>query len=105
MAAATMKMISDWFRRGVQEKADYMIVVCDSFDYEDYPVYVSTEKFWEKYKEFDGENMQRIMEVYNLKMDRNSQVGVWQQGVQHTPENRNTAGSCQSLGFQYHSPG
>ena len=77
-------MIAGWFRRGVsEEKADYMIVVCDTFDYEDYPVYVSTDEFWKKHKEFDGNNMQRIMEVYDLKQPMAPQLELTR--VYYTP--------------------
>ncbi len=32
--------IKRWFRNGKKNGATHMIVVCDTFDYEDYPVYV-----------------------------------------------------------------
>jgi len=44
-----------------------LIVVCDQFDWEDYPVYVTaTEDVNEKRKLYNGANMQKIMEVYVL---------------------------------------
>jgi hypothetical protein len=46
-----------------------MIVVCDTFDHEDYPVYAfGPEDCWGKYRSHDGVNMQRIMEVYDLNL-------------------------------------
>lgn len=63
----TIHEIRSWFDRGVETGAKHMIVVCDSFDYEDYPVYVpTTEAFGEVFDQYNGKNMQRIMEVYDL---------------------------------------
>lgn len=67
--------LSAWFDRGLAEGATHMIVVCDTFDHEDYPVYVkATEDLREKTKEFDGVNMQRIMEVYSMGVDKETQL-------------------------------
>jgi len=70
----TKQEIEQWFDRGINEGATHMIVVCDSFDYEDYPVFVSpAEDVKEIYSKYDGKNMQRVMEVYNLSMNKESQ--------------------------------
>lgn len=63
----TREEIRGWFLEGVKERATHMIVVCDTFDWEDYPVYVSKdENVAEKVKEYDGKEMQKVMEVYDL---------------------------------------
>jgi len=50
-----------------------LIVACDTFSFEDYPVYVMPgEDVRERCKL--GE-MQSIMEVYNLSMDLDKQLG------------------------------
>ena len=36
----TAEDIGRWFDEGVEEGATHMIVVCDTYDYEDYPVFV-----------------------------------------------------------------
>lgn len=72
----TMQEISDWFDRGIEEKAAYMIVVCDTFDHEDYPVYTSVGQFWAKFEAVNGLNMQRIMEVYDLSADKAEQLAT-----------------------------
>lgn len=59
-----------------KEDHSHMIVVCDTFDYTDYPVYV---KITENVKEIeakysDSQKMSRVMEVYNLKKDINIQL-------------------------------
>lgn len=67
--------ISDWFDRGVKEKKDYMLVVCDTFDHEDFPVYTTREKYSDVYAEYNnGKNMHRIMEVYDLHKERDPQL-------------------------------
>jgi hypothetical protein len=71
----TRAEISKWFDRGVDEGATHMIVVCDTYDWEDYPVYVkhgSDPKFMLNH--YNGKNMQKVMEVYNLSMDKTDQL-------------------------------
>lgn len=71
---ASIEEIKSWFDSGAERKAVYMIVVCDSFDYEDYPVYLMpNDDFYEKHDSIKEENMQRIMEVYDLKKSWKSQ--------------------------------
>jgi hypothetical protein len=72
--AATKQDIRLWFDRGQSEAFEFMIVVCDNFDHEDYPVYCHCDNFVEKYTQHNGKNMQEIMEVYDLSMDREGQL-------------------------------
>lgn len=73
MAAATKSKISEWFDKGLKENATHMIVACDTWDYEDYPIYVKKdENVREKATSVGG--MQKIMEVYNLSMDKDKQL-------------------------------
>jgi len=37
----TQAMIREWFQDGKSQNYTHMIVVCDTFSYEDYPDYVS----------------------------------------------------------------
>jgi len=65
--------ISDWFDRGVFEGKSHMLVMCDTFDYEDYPVFTDTdEECLNKYK--NPGKMQGVMEVYDLKAEKNEQL-------------------------------
>lgn len=64
--AASLRDIADWFEDGKTQQAAFMIVVCDTFDHDDYPVYTQHNDFWAKYDSFDGKNMQRVMEVYDF---------------------------------------
>ena len=66
--------LQSWFAEGQRKGSLYMIVVCDTYDWEDHPVYCSASTFEEKYKHYAGKNMQKIMEVYDLSMDREKQM-------------------------------
>lgn len=73
--AASRQDISDWFELGVKESKTHMLVVCDMFDYEDYPVYVSDgESAEDKANEYQHKSMQKVMEVYDLRMDKTEQM-------------------------------
>jgi hypothetical protein len=74
--STTRELIGEWFDQGLRTaNVTHMIIVCDTFDYEDYPVYVTSDQSCrteaEKYNE---KNMQKIMEVYDLRMDRDQQL-------------------------------
>lgn len=73
--AATEQDIKVWLKRAKKEKATHMLVVCDTFSWEDYPVNVlpGTDAK-EKVKEYDAKSMQKVMEVYNMKMDIDKQL-------------------------------
>ncbi len=75
MAVSRQELMA-WFREGVEQKATHMIVVCDTFDWEDYPAYVMEgEDVREREKKFQVQgNMQRVMEVYDLRKDMESQM-------------------------------
>lgn len=73
---ANMNEIRRWFEEGVAKGATHMIVVCDTFDHEDYPVFVKPgEDVREREKAYQWRNMQRVMEVYNLAIDMADQLG------------------------------
>ena len=73
--AATKADISGWLAKGHDLGASHMIVVCDTFDWDDYPVYVyPNEDPREVASRYDGENMQKIMEVYNYRLSLQEQL-------------------------------
>ncbi len=73
--AATQKEIGEWFDRGVEQGATHMIIVCDTFDYDDYPVYVTPQQnVKEVESKYRDNNMQRVMEVYDLRKDKAAQL-------------------------------
>lgn len=66
--ATTKRDIQRWLDQGLQDGATHVIVVVDTYDYEDYPVYVSaTQNVHTVLKAYQGVNMQRVMEVYDLR--------------------------------------
>jgi hypothetical protein len=75
--ATTKAEIREWLEEGKKKNTTHMLVVCDTFDWEDYPVYVRPgesviDKF-EGYKKGHHE-MQKVMEVYALHLDWNMQL-------------------------------
>jgi hypothetical protein len=71
---ATRQDIEGWFDRGLNQGSDFMIIVCDTFDYEDYPVYASKADYKAAHSSHNGKNMGRVMEVYDLSMDKDTQM-------------------------------
>jgi hypothetical protein len=56
-----------WVSDGKANGHKYLIVVCDSFDYEDYPVYCDTDvELEQKTQYYRTASMQRIMETIVL---------------------------------------
>ena len=75
MSATNRSEIAAWFDRGLTLGATHLIVVCDTFDHEDYPVYVMKgEDAVAKAHQYDGKDMQRVMEVYSLRKDKAAQL-------------------------------
>lgn len=57
--------------------ATHMLVVCDTYDWEDYPVYVLPGQDVHKVaRENNGPNMTRLMEVYSLSKDWETQLSA-----------------------------
>jgi len=68
--------IASWFKRGIAEGATHLIVVCDTFDYDDFPVFVKPgEDVRTRVAAYsNSQNMTRVMEVYNLSKDMDTQL-------------------------------
>jgi hypothetical protein len=74
----TQSEIRTWLERAKARGATHVIVVCDTFDHEDYPVEVmSGEDVKQKYDDYNGKDMNRVMEVYNLGLDIESQLSEY----------------------------
>lgn len=64
-----------WYDEGVRLGATHMIMVCDTFDYGDFPVYVMPGENVHEVEDAQATKpMQRIMEVYNLSLDKEMQL-------------------------------
>lgn len=71
----TVDDIRKFLNRGIKNKATHVIVVCDTFGYEDYPVFVSSnENVREVHERYNNKEMQRVVEVYNLSMNIEEQL-------------------------------
>jgi hypothetical protein len=69
--ATTVYQIRKWFDEGKANGYTHMMVMCDTYDYEDYPKYVkgSSEYARRMAREYASYPMTRLMEVYNLTLD------------------------------------
>ncbi len=66
--AVTLEEFNEWKARGTAMGATHLISVCDTWDYEDYPVFVMpTEKLDDKVAKAST-NMQRVNEVVVLDL-------------------------------------
>ena len=71
--AVTKEDISNWFDIGIKQQASHLIVVCDTFNHDDYPVFTNTDdECLARYK--NPGKMQRVMEVYDLTADKSEQM-------------------------------
>lgn len=86
----TKDEISRWFDRGIARNATHMIVVCDTLDHEDYPCFANGDSdALEQYSYYNGKNMQRVMEVYDLRADKDIQMG--ESRAMRLPATKNTS--------------
>ena len=67
----TKETLRTWLGEA-KPKDEFMLVVCDRFDYSDYPVYCSAKECLDKIKN-PGE-MQKVMEVFDLSNDLEKQI-------------------------------
>lgn len=73
--ATTIEDLKRWFESGKKEDATHMVVVCDTFDWEDYPVYVKKgDRVQKVIADHSGPNMTKVMEVYSYKKDFDKQT-------------------------------
>ena len=71
--AATLEDVTGWFDYGVRTHARYLIVLCDTYDWTDYPVYCADQKEAVNRIKSPG-SMQKVMECYDLQADKVSQL-------------------------------
>ncbi len=71
----TKSEIRDWLTKAKSEGATHLLVVCDTFDWGDYPVEVMPGQDINVIaKNYDRVNMQKIMECYDLSKDIEAQL-------------------------------
>lgn len=67
--------IHEWLKSAKEEGATHVIVVCDTFDHSDFPVLVRPgEDAHDRCAQYDGKNMQRVMEIYALHLPLEAQL-------------------------------
>lgn len=67
------KILKEWFEEGVVNGKKYMLVLCDAFDYSDFPCYFDTLEAAKAKKENPGK-MVIVMEAYDLQGDMQKQL-------------------------------
>jgi len=78
--AVSKSEIRDWLtnKNLKPENATHMIVVCDTFDYDDYPVYVvKGESVKAKEDTHNNKNMQKVVEIYSFNYDIEKQLNEY----------------------------
>ena len=73
--ATTINRLKDWFLVGQEKEASHMIIVCNTFDWEDFPVYVMKDQNARDIcKKYNTHEQSKVMEVYNINKDIESQL-------------------------------
>ena len=83
----TREEISGWFDQAIALEHQFMVVVCDTFDHSDYPVFCKTEDDARATVKEPG-SMQRVMEVYDLRQDKSEQMNerrAWRLPSENAP--------------------
>jgi hypothetical protein len=63
----TQAEVNTWIEEGKSLNMKYIVVVCDCFDYSDFPVYCKTyERKQQTIKYYNSLDLHRIMEVITL---------------------------------------
>ena len=66
---ATKKDTDEWIACAQKQNAKYLMIVNDTFSYEDYPVYAKTlEELRLLYDKYNYKNMQDIMSIIEIKV-------------------------------------
>lgn len=70
------KLLDGWIARGLRLGATHMLVMCDTFSYEDYPVYVQPgQSLYEVESEYSCKEMQRIVDTVDLSNQAQQNMG------------------------------
>lgn len=66
MSSPMSKNHDRWLKEAKRQKAKYIIDICDTWDYDNYPVYISSDKELKKAKERYSQNMQKIDAIVDV---------------------------------------
>lgn len=70
----TREEIRSWLESGIANKAEFMIVAADTFEYEDYPVFCNREDVRKEYERLGEQSFTKVMEVYDMALDIDMQL-------------------------------
>lgn len=69
----------DYIKEAREKNVEYLIIVCDTFDHDTYPVFCQTkEEFITDYKRFRNANMQRIEHCFHVYENMHKPVDLVQ---------------------------
>ena len=78
--STSVLQLERWFKEGLDDVRHptpntHMVIVCDTFDWEDYPIYVKeNEDVREIAAQYDNKGFSKLMEVYDLRLDMAMQM-------------------------------
>ena len=65
--AATRADVDRWIAYAIEKKLQFIISVCDTWDWDDFPVYCKDKNdLIMQYDNYDGPNMQKINEIIQI---------------------------------------
>ena len=68
--AATREDVNRWIDTAKKKGCKYIISVCDTFDWDDYPVYIKDKnELILRIDDYDNVNMQKINEIIRINDD------------------------------------
>lgn len=66
--AASREDIERWIETAKKDKKKFIISMCDTWDYDDYPIYCKDEVELEKeFSSHNGKNMQSVNEIIKVE--------------------------------------
>lgn len=66
--ASTRLDVDRWIKSAKEQGKKFIISVCDTFEYDDYPVFCENEKeMKEEHKYYKSASMQKINEIIHIK--------------------------------------
>jgi hypothetical protein len=72
---ATREDINGWLKRVKELNSTHLIIALDTYDFDNYPVYVTSDKnVQEEYNKIIESSMQRVDEVYNMSLSIEDQL-------------------------------
>ena len=67
--------ITRWFNDAKSNGATHLLIVCDTFEYSNYPVEVlPSQSANAVYRQLNGTNMRKVEEVYDLSLSLTQQL-------------------------------